>query len=513
MKIAAPKHRLPNLLLIAGVIIYIITFSVLSAARYKAFHASTLDLGIMTQVVWNTAHGRWFETSIGRATNVELIGSYLGNHVRPILALLAPLYRLWPDPRLLLILQSIALGIAAFPLHWIAQAQTKDRKAAFIVVCCYLAYPALGFLNLVDFHPIAFSIPFIFLAYWALGQERMALFWIAVLLALFTKEEMVVPIGTWGLINILKRKRRRVGLSLVILAGVWAALCFGLIIPAFNERQPYRFWQLWSHLAIFPSQANTRGGAAQPIPSASPETIILFLLHLFLPLGFLPFLGFTSFTVALPSLSYLLLGKRPALHSVGYQYPAVLIPWFFLATVEGLRRTRRAADRFGKLRLYRLGLAFLLIGTIGSHIPLNPILIYARAGIFHPDPYHGEIVEAMEKIPPTAGVATISRLGPPLANRRVLVALEYPPPFRPDHLQAANYVLLDMVDCRLVPTPDPRVGYADIVEQILQTRSFRVRYWSERILLLEKGTPTDEEIQSVRDYVNRLVERDRPCWP
>jgi hypothetical protein len=87
--------------LAGAVIIYVVLFSALSIARYETFHATTLDLGIFTQVTWNTAHGRLFETSIGRATNTELIGSYLGNHVRPILLVLAPFYRLWSDPRFL----------------------------------------------------------------------------------------------------------------------------------------------------------------------------------------------------------------------------------------------------------------------------------------------------------------------------------------------------------------------------------------------------------------------------
>ena len=226
-------------LLVGAVILYIFVFSTLSLARYNAFHASTFDLGIITQVVWNTAHGRWFETSIDRATNTELVGSYLGNHVRPILLLLAPLYRLWPDPRLFLILQSVALGAAALLLYRIARQQTGDMRGALVVACCYLAYPALGFLNLVDFHPIALTIPLLYLAYWALLERRIRLFWVAVVLALATKEEMVVPIGTWGLVNLLDRERRRIGLGLVVLAGVWAVLGFGLIIPTFNEGQPY----------------------------------------------------------------------------------------------------------------------------------------------------------------------------------------------------------------------------------------------------------------------------------
>ena len=239
------RRQVTGLLLGVAVLLYVVVFSALSIARYNTFHATTFDLGIMTQVVWNTAHGRWFETSIDRATNVELVGSYLGNHVRPILLLLAPFYCLWPDPRLLLILQSVALGVAAVPLYWIARHQAGNSTAALIVACCYLAYPALGFLNLVDVHPIAFSILFIFLAYWAWLEGRTTLFWIAILLALFTKEEVVIPVATWGLVNLLQRGKRRIGLGLLALAGAWAVLCFGLVIPYFNEGQPYRFWQLW----------------------------------------------------------------------------------------------------------------------------------------------------------------------------------------------------------------------------------------------------------------------------
>jgi uncharacterized membrane protein len=433
--------------------------------------------------------------------------------VRPILLLIAPLYRLWPDPRLLLILQSLALGLAAIPLFWIAHERTKDWKAALIVASCYLAYPALGFLNLVDFHPIAFSIPLLFLAYWALQEGWMPLFWGAVLLALSTKEEMVAPIGMWGVVNLLRGQKRGVGLGLLAVSGAWAVLSLGVIIPYFNEGEPYRFWELWAHLPFFPSQGADLEGTVQVIGSGSAKTIALFLIHLFLPLGFLPFLGYDSFAVALPSLTYLLLGQRPAFHSVGYQYPAVLIPWFFLAMVEGLRRLRSRICQPGRSRLYRMGLALVVIGTIGTNVPLNPVFLYAREGIFRPDPNHDQIHEALDQIPPEAGVATINRFGPQLANRRVLVALEYPPPPRLDHIEMADYAFLDLVDCRMVPAQDKRARYGEIVAEVLETEWYGVRYWQGRILLLQRGAPSKESIAAVSDYVDRLVEQARPCWP
>ncbi len=85
-----PKPQVGALCLTAVVLAYTVVYSTLSIVRYNTFHAYTFDLGIQNQAVWNTAHGRWFETSIGRMTNAELIGSYLGNHVQPILLLLAP---------------------------------------------------------------------------------------------------------------------------------------------------------------------------------------------------------------------------------------------------------------------------------------------------------------------------------------------------------------------------------------------------------------------------------------
>jgi len=492
---------------------YVVVFSALSVVRYNAFQGYTFDLGITTQVVWNTAYGRWFETSLGRAANVELIGSYLGNHVRPFLLLLAPLYRLWPDPRLLLILQSAALGVAAVPLYWIARQQAGTSTAALIVACCYLAYPALGFLNLFDIHPIAFSVPFIFLAYWARLEERTALFWIAVLLALSTKEEMVVPIGAWGFVSLLQRGKRRIGLGLLALAVAWAVLCFGLIIPYFNEGQPYRFLALWSHLPGL-SSVDTKGGTAQSVVvTRDIGSVLPFLLHLVSPLGFLPLLGPFVLVVALPSLIYLLLARRPEFHSIGYQYPAVLIPWLFLATVEGLQWLRTFRFRPLGPAFYRAAVACMLVGTVATNYHLNPIAQYARNGAFRRDSYHDQIVKALAQIPPEAGVATINRLGPSLAHRRILVALEYPPPFRLDHVQMADYVLLDLVDCRAVTAPDPRARYAEMVTQVLQTGHFRIRYWSGRILLLERGPASEEELMALTEYTTDLVEQNRPCWP
>ena len=493
------------------VLIYIVTFSTLSVLKHDNFYSFTFDLGIMSQVMWNTAHGRVFEISLDRPLDTPLIGSYLGNHVRPILLLLAPFYRLWPDPRLLLILQSVALGLGAVPLFWIARRTLKNRLMPVALVACYLLYPALGYISFFDFHPVAFAVPFLLFAFWALLERRTVLFWAMVVLTLATKEELVIPVAAFAAYCLFKPRWRRTGVWMLVLAVAWAFLCFAVIIPYYNEGRPYRFFDLWSHLPTQLLAGDGGDGGQTSISNLFSVESAVFVVHLLLPLGFIPLLNPGLLAVSLPSLAYLLFSSRPALRSVGYQYPAVLIPWWFLAAIYGLARFERWPRL--RARLEWLSLCLLLVGTLGTNLVLNPILFYVRNGAFIPPPYHEQVSEAMALIPPDAGVATINPFGPHLADRRYLISVDkYPLPLRQDHMQHVDYVLLDLVDCRAEGARG-RPYYTDMVLQIVQSDEFRVRYWSDRILLLERGQPSQGDLGAVTEYVMDLLDQDRPCWP
>jgi uncharacterized membrane protein len=505
------RHLSPPLWLWALILIYVVVYGSLSLVKHNNFHSFTLDLGIMSQVTWNTSHGRLFETSLDRAMDTELIGSYTGNHVRPVFLLLAPLYRLWPDPRMLLILQSVALALGAVPLFWIARRDLRSLVLQFGLIVTYLLYPALGFINLFDFHPVAFCVPALLFAYWALLQERHLLFWVMILLTLSTKEELIVPVAAFGVYCLLQQQWRKVGLWMLAIAVVWAFLCFAVVIPYYNEGRSYRFFELWSHLL---SGGPGRGNGGHTVASNLLSVdAVYFVVHLLLPLGFLPLLGPGLLAVSLPSLAYLLVSSRSALHTVGFQYPAVLTPWLFLAAVHGLARLERWPRGRQETRAW-LPLCLMLVGTLGANLPFNPIFVSWRSGYFMRMPHHEQIREALAHIPPQAGVATINPLGPHLVHRRYLIGLEkYPLPLNQDHLEQVDYVLLDLVDCRLFHTRDPRGDYAQMVREIIDTQQFGVRYQAGRILLLERGDPPRAGLEEARGYIEELEARGQPCWP
>ena len=80
-------------LLVAAAALYV-THSFL---RYATYEAKGYDLGIFDQVVRQYA---LFNAPLSSVKGVDF--HILGDHFHPILALLAPFYWVWPDPRMLL---------------------------------------------------------------------------------------------------------------------------------------------------------------------------------------------------------------------------------------------------------------------------------------------------------------------------------------------------------------------------------------------------------------------------
>ena len=116
------------ILLLATTLVMALVLAVYSITRFNHFNAKAYDLGLHAQVFWNTSHGRLF------AGSVE-VDNYLGDHVSPIILLLAPLYRLLPDPRTLLLLQAVALASGALPLALLARRRLLRHASSSFPDC------------------------------------------------------------------------------------------------------------------------------------------------------------------------------------------------------------------------------------------------------------------------------------------------------------------------------------------------------------------------------------------
>src|ERR1035437_5774265 len=118
------KHRYA-ITLVVFITLYAAYFTTASFLRYDNFFTGRFDLGNMDQTVWNTIHGRIFQlTDPNGTTNI----SRLAFHADFILVLVAPLYLIWSHPEMLLLLQTVVLGLGAVVVYFIAKNIIKNKN-------------------------------------------------------------------------------------------------------------------------------------------------------------------------------------------------------------------------------------------------------------------------------------------------------------------------------------------------------------------------------------------------
>src|SRR5215211_4435778 len=214
----------PRLLLAAAIVAYVAGFTSLSILRHLAFSTGRFDLGNMVQPVWSTAHGRPLEMTSARGEQFVRLGA----HVDPVLVLFAPLWRVWPNPALLLVAQAVAVALGAVPLYLLAAKQLRSEVGALGFALAYLLSPAVGWMTLADFHPVALAAPLLILSIWALDEDRLAIFAPAALLAAATKEHVGLVLAGLGAWYALSRGRRAAGALIALAGAAWTAVAIGI---------------------------------------------------------------------------------------------------------------------------------------------------------------------------------------------------------------------------------------------------------------------------------------------
>lgn len=113
---------------------------------WRDLQTSAYDLAAFDQVIWNSAHGRLFETSF-------LPYNYVGEHFQPVLLLFVPFY--WPGggAPVLLVAQVLASGIAAVVLYEAARTLRLHPAVSAAAAIAYLLNPYLHRALAFDFHP------------------------------------------------------------------------------------------------------------------------------------------------------------------------------------------------------------------------------------------------------------------------------------------------------------------------------------------------------------------------
>ena len=381
----------------AGVLFAV--YAAVSVRAQQRMLTSGFDLGIFEQTVRSWAHGQ--------LPLVELKGPgfpELGDHFSPILATLAPFYRIWPSPYLLLLAQAALLALAVVPLAGWALRALGPPAAWTVGLGCGLSWgiaSAVGF----DFHEVAFAVPLVACSLSALGRGRLRAAALWALPLLLVKEDLGLTVAVIGLLIAL-RGRRRWGLATAC-AGIAGTLLEVLVvIPAFNPAGHYSYADQVGEASGGLAQVVHRG-AVGLVSAPEPKAITLVLL--FAPTAFLALRSVLVWAAA-PTLLWRFASDNPLYWTTGFQYSAVLMPIVFAAFVDSL--VRRPVDHRTRRHLLTATAAVTVL-----LLPQFPLFQLALPRTWHTAPRVAAARAIMRLIPDGATVAATNQIVPQLTNR------------------------------------------------------------------------------------------------
>ncbi len=408
----------PRTLLSLAVISFGAGFGALATLQHRAFETGRFDVGNLTQAVWSTAHGDFLQVTSLRGTQM----SRLGAHFDPLVAALAPLWWLWPDPSLLLVAQAVAVALGALPVFLLARKHLGSEWAGLGFALVYLLYPPTQWLVLDDFHPVAFATPLLLAAIWFLDEERLLAFAVAAGLACLTKEQVGLTVAVLGIWFAVRHGRLRAG-AVVAGAGATVALvATALVVPRYAPGGGSPFAHRYEAVGGSPAGIvkTVFTHPLRVLEAAFQSRDLAYLRHLLLPLLALPLLAPLLALTALPEIALNTLSSTSTQTSIHFHYTAAAIPGLVAAGVFGAARARRRWPAAGPL-LVRLAVVVaaasgVLLGPLPAwrHVPFGETL----ATRDHRSDAHDRVAaRALRLIPAGAPVSATNTLGAHLSER------------------------------------------------------------------------------------------------
>ena len=502
---AAPRSALrehaPVLAIIAA---HAVTFSALAIIRDRGVWSASVDLGIFKEALWNTLHGRpMYSPTVGY--------SFLGEHFSPVLFLLVPLYALSPTSECLLVVQTLAVSVAAWPVYLVARDRGLRRLTATLLAGAMLVSPPLHTALLYDFHMDLLAVPALAWLVLALSRRRFGQAFVAVALLVSVKEDMFIPAVGALLACALPgdARDRRWSAALGALAVGWCLLAMAVLLKRFGpppgvpvymsdggEPQGYKFLRNFRHL----------GGPGGPLAHllgqpvryalwAFTDARLTTFITLLVPVGFASLLAGWRITLLMP-LGIILLSDNPEIVALRYHYSAIQHPGVYLAAAFGLAglvaRARRPERLEPAAAAYVLVASLMLAATHPSSMASRTHATDTRAITAHTR----TVDRLAALVPAGAPVSSSTWIGPRFSNRPWGALF-------PNGLDRADWVVVDLQR----PAWPASVEQRDSTLLHLMRNGFGAVATRDGVVVLQRGRTPQGNPEAVRQlFVHRRYE-------
>lgn len=465
-----------DILLGISVILFWIYYTALSFLRYDNYYTGRYDLGNMTQVVWNTAHGRFFQF-----TNPDDIFTVnrLAFHADFILVFFAPFYWIWESPKVLLLFQSLIVGAGAIFIYLISLSLIKNKNISLAFAFSYLINPAVGWSTLFDFHAVTLATTFLLGTIYFLIKKQYRWFLLFAILAALTKEQVWLIISLFGVILFFFHKKRLMGSILFLASGIIFYLIIFHAIPNASATKEY------FAVTYFSEDGGSTIDLIKGFITSPKETFqtltdssrLDYLRALFLPLGYLSLLFPFWLIFTIPDFALNLLSGKEELHHIYYHYTATITPFIFSNAIFAVYFITK---RFKNIPNFVFSLFIVIFAVIGAY-NFGPLLYTKQPNdemVFKKLLNRHEIDEVLKKIPESARVAAGNELGAQLSHRQHIYTLGV-------DVRDADYVAF------FTRNSDPKEAMDNsiLVEELRNNPEFVTWYEKDNLLIFKKLKP------------------------
>lgn len=360
-----------------------LAYGVLSVVRFGRYDSPSWDNAIFEQVVQSYAH-----LQIPRADVKGPDFAILGDHFSPIVALIAPVYRLLPAAQTLLLAQVVLIAISAYVITAVA-IRHLGMVLGLLLGLAYTVSFGVQSAVVADFHEVAFAAPLLALA----GSGYIERRWSAVvgwtLPLLLVKEDMGLTVAAVGGLLWVAGERRR-GLALGLGGLIAFGLTVGVLIPLFGDGG-YDYTR----------NVGTTGSPLGTLFMALDVKVSTVLLTLAVS-GFAALLSPWTLLVV-PTFAWRFTGNVAYYWGTDWHYSLVLMPIVFIAAVDAVRRHHWA--------IWSVGVA-VVVAVV--RLPSSPLSGLVQAELYAQSPQAQARQAAVDAVPEGAVVEgdihTISHL-------------------------------------------------------------------------------------------------------
>ncbi len=429
---------------------FVITFGILNVLQLHAGHMGYADSGFVAEALWNTLHGRFLYSN-----NFDH-PMLLADHFSPVWLLMLPFYWLYPDHETLCVASAILLGSTIPIVYFLARSRTGSVAVAIAFAVAIYLNPAITLENssfTYGFQAELFALPFLLAACFFLPESRemdrrsYGLLLVFLLLSLWAKENVSLPVTMVGVYVLWKTRLARLGVPIIGLGLIWGYTTTEILLPAMKGGADfYQFERFYGHLGR--SIPEVLVYLARH-PSVLVDRLLdghtwQFIILLLLPFCLMALARLDILLIGSATMFFLTIGRLESMRCIKFHYKLTLLPFVIYAAVMGFNKIQSSLENRSAANPARIrqGLLVTLLAaavSCGYLFGAGPMTRQFRLNHFVVMPRARFVLNAKEIIPQDAVLFASTRLAGGFTNRPNMYLIGLPATAEPEVILVDTY--------------------------------------------------------------------------